>query len=392
MKKVLIISYYWPPAGGPGVQRWLKFVKYLRDFDIDPIVYVPENPHYPIRDTTLLSEIPKDITLLKRPIFEPYALASLVSSKKTRRISSGVIDTKNQSFLERTLLWIRGNFFIPDARKYWVRPSIKYLGKILEQENIATIVTTGPPHSVHLIGYGLKQRHQVKWVADFRDPWTGIGYHNKLKLTAYARKRHESLERTVLHTADHIIATSNHTKLEFQKITERPISVITNGYDLALDQPAPTLDDKFTLSHIGSLLSGRNPKNLWKVLSEMVRASEDFKNSVQIDLVGVVSPEILDDLDRNGLAPYTKTLGYLTHQEAVQKQRRSQVLLLLEIDSEVTQGIIPGKLFEYLASNRPILGIGPPHWEAGEIIEQTKTGKVFDHTAEDALKSVIWDW
>ncbi len=392
MKKVLIISYYWPPAGGPGVQRWLKFVKYLRDFDIDPIVYVPENPHYPIRDTTLLSEIPTGITLLKHPIFEPYSLASLVSSKKTRRISSGVIDTKNQTFLEKTLLWIRGNLFIPDARKYWVRPSIKYLGNILEQENIGTIVTTGPPHSVHLIGYGLKQRHQVKWVADFRDPWTSIGYHNKLKLTAYARNRHESLEREVLRAADHIIATSNHTKLEFGKITERPISVITNGYDLALDLPAPTLDEKFTLSHIGSLLSGRNPKNLWKVLSEMVRASDDFKNNVQIDLAGVVSPEILDDLDRNGLAPYTKTLGYLTHQEAVQKQRRSQVLLLLEIDSELTQGIIPGKLFEYLASSRPILGIGPKHWEAGEIIERTKTGKVFDHTADDALKSVIWDW
>ena len=147
MKKVLIISYYWPPAGGPGVQRWLKFVKYLRDFDIDPIVYVPENPHYPIRDTTLLSEIPTGITLLKHPIFEPYSLASLVSSKKTRRISSGVIDTKNQTFLEKTLLWIRGNLFIPDARKYWVRPSIKYLGNILEQENIGTIVTTGPPHT-----------------------------------------------------------------------------------------------------------------------------------------------------------------------------------------------------------------------------------------------------
>ncbi|MGB5369757.1 MAG: glycosyl transferase family 1, partial [Flavobacteriaceae bacterium] len=147
MKKVLIISYYWPPAGGPGVQRWLKFVKYLRDFDIDPIVYVPENPHYPIRDITLLSEIPTGITVLKRPIFEPYVLASLVSSKNTRRISSGVIQTKSQNFLEKTMLWIRGNLFIPDARKYWVKPSIKYLGKILEQENIGTIVTSGPPHS-----------------------------------------------------------------------------------------------------------------------------------------------------------------------------------------------------------------------------------------------------
>jgi glycosyltransferase involved in cell wall biosynthesis len=213
-----------------------------------------------------------------------------------------------------------------------------------------------------------------------------------LKLTAYARKRHESFEREVLRAADQIIATSHHTKLEFEKITERPISVITNGYDLELDQTAPTLDEKFTLSHIGSLLSGRNPKNLWKVLSEMVRASDEFKNSVQIDLVGVVSSEILDDLERNGLAPYTKTLGYLTHKEAVQKQRQSQVLLLLEIDSELTQGIIPGKLFEYLASGRPILGIGPKHWEAGVIIEKTETGKAFDHTEEAALKIVIWDW
>ncbi|MGB5369005.1 MAG: glycosyltransferase, partial [Flavobacteriaceae bacterium] len=245
---------------------------------------------------------------------------------------------------------------------------------------------------VHLIGYGLKQRHQVKWVADFRDPWTSIGYHTKLKLTAYARNRHESLERAVLQAADHVIATSNHTKLEFQKLTERPITVITNGYDLDIDRPAVILDEKFTLSHIGSLLSGRNPKNLWKVLSEMVRASEDFKNKVQIDLMGVVSAEILNDLDRNGLAPYTKKLGYLTHKEAVRKQRESQVLLLLEIDSELTQGIIPGKLFEYLASGRPILGIGPKHWEAGEIIEQTKTGMVFDHSAEEPLKSVIWDW
>ncbi|TFG72370.1 MAG: glycosyl transferase family 1 [Flavobacteriales bacterium] len=392
MKKVLIISYYWPPAGGPGVQRWLKFVKYLPDFDVEPIVFIPENPHYPILDESLLEEVPKGITILKRPIFEPYALASMLSSKKTKQISAGVIQTKDQTFMEKVLLWVRGNLFIPDARKYWVRPSIKYLSELLEQENIGTIVTTGPPHSVHLIGYGLKRRHPVKWVADFRDPWTSIGYHGKLKLTSFARNKHKALEHKVLNAADKIIVTSRHTKIEFQKITERPISVITNGYDVNFGQQMPKLDDKFTFSHIGSLLSGRNPKNLWQVFSQLIRESDDFKNSIQIDLIGVVSNEVLDDLDRYGLTPYTNKLGYLTHGEAVQRQRRSQVLLLLEIDSVLTQGIIPGKLFEYLASQRPILGIGPSNWEAGEIIKQTKTGMVFDHSTGDALKSVILEW
>src|SRR5680860_731561 len=149
MKKVLIITYYWPPAGGPGVQRWLKFVKYLRDFGIEPVVYVPENPHYPIEDPSLEKEIPKNITIYKQPLFEPYGLAKLLSSKKTKRISSGIIQAKNQSVLEKAMLWIRGNFFIPDARKYWIKPSVRFLSEVLDKEDIDTVITTGPPHSVH---------------------------------------------------------------------------------------------------------------------------------------------------------------------------------------------------------------------------------------------------
>ena len=190
-KKLLIITYYWPPAGGPGVQRWLKFVKYLPDFGVQPIVYIPENPTYPIIDTALESDVSDKAIILKQKIFEPYQLASFFSTSKTKKISSGIIpNQKKQSFLEKTLLWVRGNIFIPDARFLWVNPSVNYLKKYIQENNIDTIVTSGPPHSLHLIGLELKQQLNVKWFADFRDPWTTIGYHKALKLSVYAENKH----------------------------------------------------------------------------------------------------------------------------------------------------------------------------------------------------------
>ena len=179
-KQVLIITYYWPPAGGPGVQRWLKFVKYLPDFGIEPIVYCPVNPSYPIVDKSLLAEVSADIKIIKQPISEPYRFANLLSKKDAKQISSGVIPkTKKQSVVQRLLLYVRGNFFIPDARKNWVKPSVEFLSDYIKDNNIETVVTTGPPHSLHLIGLQLKEQLGVKWLADFRDPWTTIGYHKK---------------------------------------------------------------------------------------------------------------------------------------------------------------------------------------------------------------------
>ncbi|NNC49546.1 MAG: glycosyltransferase, partial [Flaviramulus sp.] len=254
-KKVLIITYYWPPAGGPGVQRWLKFVKYLPEFGIEPIVYVPENPHYPIIDETLATEIPKSITILKQSIKEPYKWASLFSKKASKTISKGIIsERKRQNIIEKALLYVRGNFFIPDARKNWVKPSVEYLKAYISKENIEVVITTGPPHSLHLIGLKLKEQLGVKWLADFRDPWTTIGYHKQLKLTKASLEKHKDLEKQVLNTADQVLATSFTTKTEFQQITNKPIEVITNGYDA--ETPVDfKLDSKFSLAHIGSLLS-----------------------------------------------------------------------------------------------------------------------------------------
>ena len=208
MKKVLIITYYWAPAGGPGVQRWLKFVKYLRDFGIEPIIYTPQNPTYPMVDAHIADDLPQDLTLLQTKIWEPYSIASLFSKEKTKKISAGIIPTKKLSWVDKCLLWVRGNLFIPDARVFWVRPSVKYLSDYITAQGIDTIITTAPPHSVHLIGLHLKEKFpSLRWIADFRDPWTNIGYHSQLRLTKKSAEKHLTLERKVLQTADTIIVT-----------------------------------------------------------------------------------------------------------------------------------------------------------------------------------------
>ncbi len=389
MKKVLIITYYWPPAGGPGVQRWLKFVKYLQDFDIEPIVYIPENPDYPIIDESLLKKIPKGLTILKKRIFEPYFLAKIFSKKETSTISSGIIkEAKSQNFLQKLLLYIRGNFFIPDARKFWIKPSVNFLSEYLSENKIDTIISTGPPHSLHLIGLGLKKKLQLKWIADFRDPWTEIGYHKKLKLSASSEAKHIALETEVLTSADHVITTSFSTQKEFKSKTLKPITVITNGYDLIV-KDFSELDDKFSLAHIGSLLSGRNPKNLWKVLQELTLESKGFKEDLVLKLVGTVSNDVLESIKEQNLEAYLELPGYVSHSEANKIQQTSQVLLLLEIDSFETKGIIPGKVFEYMAANRPILALGPKDWDVKNILAETNSGIYFGYQEHESLKRHI---
>lgn len=391
-KKILIITYYWPPAGGPGVQRWLKFVKYLPEFGVQPIIYVPENPTYPIVDHDLEKEVSDSAIILRNKIFEPYQLASFFSKNKTKKISSGIIpNSKKQSLLDKVFLWIRGNLFIPDARVFWVKPSVLYLEKYIKEHNIDTIITSGPPHSLHLIGLDLKKRLDVKWFADFRDPWTTIGYHKSLRLSSYAAAKHKRLEKEVMQTADEIIVTSKTTKSEFQAISAKPITVITNGYDV-VSIPAQELDSKFSLAHIGSFLSERNPQVLWTAIQELLVEIPSFKSDLEIKLIGAISQEVLTSLSENKLDTYLNNLGYVSHLEAIAHQKKSQVLLLIEIDSEDTKSIIPGKLFEYMVSNRPIIAIGPKGSDFADIITQTNTGLFFEYTEKERLKKVILDY
>ena len=388
--RILIIIYYWPPAGGPGVQRWLKFVKYLPGYGIEPVVYIPENPTYPLLDDGLLAEVSPKTTIIKRKIIEPYAWAAAFSKGSTKKISSGIIpNKKKQSALQKLMLWVRGNLFIPDARVLWVKPSIRYLSDYIKENGIDTIVTTGPPHSLHLIGLGLKkQLPAVKWLADFRDPWTTIGYHKELKLSAAAEAKHKALEREVLNTADTVLVTSPTTKKEFEALTSRPIAVITNGYDVEKVVKQP-LDEKFTLAHIGSFLSERNPQILWQAIAELIDENTDFEAAFELKLIGAVSQEVLNSIAAHNLNGYVNNLGYVAHSEAVAAQCKSQVLLLVEIDREETKCIIPGKLFEYMVSERPIVAIGPEGADFAAIIKQTNTGIFATYGQKELLKQTL---
>ncbi|CAI8228445.1 MAG: Uncharacterised protein [Flavobacteriaceae bacterium] len=388
MKKALIICYYWPPAGGPGVQRWLKFVSHLSSFDISPVVYVPENPNYPIVDKNLIEEIPPNITILKQPIKEPYKLASIFSKRKVQQISSGVIASKKPSFLEKLLLYVRGNYFIPDARVGWVAPSVDFLTHYLKTNDVDCIISSGPPHSLHLIGLKLHRLTNLPWIADFRDPWTTIHYHKSLQLTKASATQHKDLEALVLNTATHVLVTSPSTKKEFSSLTKKPITVITNGFE-PKQTPIVPLDTKFSIAHIGSLLSKRNPRVLWEVLSELVKEDPIFSQDLEISLTGVVSDEVRKSIGSFGLTNHALINSYVPHKEAVMLQHKAQILLLLEVDSVATKAIIPGKLFEYLQARRPIIAIGPKGSDIQGIIDTTASGIFIAPHQKDFLKEQV---
>lgn len=386
-RSLLIISYYWPPAGGPGVQRWLKFTTYLLEMGYDISVIVPENPDYPVLDKSLESEVPQGLQILKVSIFEPSRLLSSLSRKRTKNLQRGII-RKQQSFIERAIIWARGNLFVPDARIGWKQKVVKTAAGYLQQNPKATLITTGPPHSVHLSGMELKRRFpKIKWLADFRDPWTTIGYHHKLKLGQSARRKHEVFEKQVLEKADRVVVTSPHTQQEFEEKTQTPIIVVTNGYDITPNQKTDQPAGKFTLSHVGTLLSDRNPQVLWDVLTELCREEKGFQHDLEVHLAGNVSEEIVESIKSKLPSQVLKRHGYLSHSEAVELMFKSQILLLIEIDSPITRAIIPGKLFEYLASRRPIIALGPKDADIERIITTNQAGSYFLYTQHDPLKN-----
>jgi len=389
VSKVLIILYYWPPAGGPGVQRWLKFVKYLVKSGIDPTVYTPSNPHYPTLDESLKHDIPSGIEVIKAPIFEPYGLANIFSKSNTDTFSKGIIKEKSrQNALQKLMLFLRGNLFIPDSRMFWIKPSVKRIGKLIKQKDYDAVITTGPPHSLHRIGYHLKKKFDhINWVADFRDPWTNIGYHHQLRLTEGSKQKHLKQEKEVLETSDHIIVTSPSTKIEFESKTDTPVSLITNGYDD--NNSEAELDEFFTLSHVGTLLNERNPENLWLAISELIEENENFKMHFELKFAGQVGQNVVESINRHGLKKHSNFLGYLSHEQAQEQMYSSQVLLLIEKDMKQTQAIIPGKLFEYLQARRPILGIGPNDWDVAKLLDNHNAGHSFKYVEKEEIKSYI---
>ena len=389
-KKILIITYYWAPAGGPGVQRWLKFVKYLPEFGWKPTVFIPENPSYPIVDETLEQEVSDDLEIIKTKIWEPYQLAEIFG-KDNKKFKAGQFDVgKNQSWKSKLSIWVRGNFFIPDARVFWVKPSVEYLKKYLKENQFDAFVTTGPPHSMHLIGLELKKEFPaLKWIADFRDPWTEISYYKHLKLTKAADQKHKNLEQKVFETADITLATSYADAENFRKKGANAFC-ITNGFDRnEITENVAQNNSKFTLSYIGVLEQLRNPEVLWKVLNELLSEHEDFKNTFELKFVGRIDDKILTEIERSELKDLVNNLGYLSHSEANIEMANSDLLLITNFPDESSKGIIPGKIFEYLATGKQIVSFGPKESDVKKILEETQAGKHFSYDDESELKTFL---
>ena len=319
MKKVLIITYYWPPGGGAGVQRWLKFVKYLRQFGWEPIVYTALNGEMPVVDNSLEKDVPHGVRVIREPIWEPYSIyKKFIGRKKGEKINASFLnENKKGGIAEKISVWIRGNFFIPDARKFWVKPSVKKLLQLIRTEEIGYVISSGPPHSMHLIALALKREIAgLRWVADFRDPWTNIDFYEKLMLTQRADRLHHRLEREVLLNADLVISVGETMSRELADIyrdaggTEAgKFRVITNGYDDDdIERGDLIRDSKFSIAHVGTLVKDRNPAVLWKVLSRLVKTNLRFREKLEIKLVGKVDFFVKEEIRRHGLVKYTRMI------------------------------------------------------------------------------------
>ena len=389
MKRVLIITYYWPPSGGAGVQRWLRFVKRMRDFGWEPLIYTVDNPNYALLDEGLVNEVPENVKIIKHPIKEPN---NLFSKKKSKGNLYKLQEQKGntRSFIQKVSWFIRGNFFIPDARFMWIKPSVRVLYKIIKEENIDLIVSTGPPHSLHLIGKKLKEKLNIPWIADFRDPWTSMDYLDEMFLTNFAKNKHARLEKQVITSADKVVVVGRTMYNEFLANHKVESSIIYNGFEQeANTETTFTLDAKFSIVHIGSFLKNRNCIDLWTVLAELVFENEEFKEHLEIKLIGNVAPIVLESIDALNLTPYLNRIEYVPFEET-QSHLHSAQTLLLPIDRiPNAEFVLTGKLFEYLKSKRPVLLIGPIKGDAADIVENCNAGYSCNFDDKQMIKNTV---
>ncbi|GAB2634050.1 glycosyltransferase family 4 protein [Belliella aquatica] len=389
-KKVLIITYYWPPSAGSGVQRWLKFAKYLPEFDWEPVIFTPENPDFDLKDESLLHEINPNLEVLKFPIWEPYALFRSLKKEKIKDTSK-VLEKKDKSIVDKLGIWARANFLIPDPRIFWVKPSVDFLQGILDNNQIDAIITTGPPHSLHLIGRELKRKTNIFWLADFRDPWSQWEFLDTLPMTSLVRKKHEQMEHTVLREADIVTTISPTFQQDLAKIAGKNISLLTNGFDTA-DLPVDWNPQNMTTASIEIVYTGvidaiRNPIPFIEAFQKVFKENH---REAHLRFVGKVSSTVEEFVKKDPwLTKFIHFEGYVSHQEVFEYYRKANLLLLILTDTKNAKGNIPGKIFEYLATGRPVLALGDPQGDSAQILKAAATNAVFKHTDQEGIEAFL---
>jgi glycosyltransferase involved in cell wall biosynthesis len=386
-KRVLIITYYWPPAGGVAVQRVLKFTKYLRDFNWEPVIYTVSNGEFPEVDNSLIAEIPPGIEVIKTKIWEPYSWYKLLTGKSQKEgiRRSNIKLGKDISILESISIWVRGNLFIPDTRCFWIKPSVSFLINKLKQEKFDAVISTGPPHSNHLIGYNLAKKTGILWLADFRDPWTTMDYYKDFKLTRFADKKHHLLESKILLSASAVIVVGKLMQDEFESKGAQRVELITNGFDESDFEDVQTLDTDFTLVHVGSFFKRRNPDALWKAIAQLKKINHPLLQHLKVKLIGRIDPFVLASIDQNDIGEFFEQIPFKPHNEVIKFLNSAQILLLPIDDFEGSRWVLTGKLFEYMASKRPVLCIGPTDGDAAMVIKETGIGETFAFDNQNGL-------
>jgi glycosyltransferase involved in cell wall biosynthesis len=393
MKKVLIITYYWPPGGGAGVQRWLKFVKYLPEFGWTPVVYTAENPETPAIDESLMKDVPDGLEVHRQPIWEPLdAYRKFTGRKAGEKFGAGFLsESAAPKARDRFALWVRGNLFIPDAKRFWIAPSIRYLTAYLKENPVDLIVSSGPPHSLHLIALKLKQRFGLQWVADFRDPWTEIDFYQALQLSPMADRRHNRLEQKVLDKADLVVSVGQNMMEAFAAKTRTPQVVITNGFDAA---DFPEVDEtveneQFILLHLGSVNRDRNHPVLWEALKNLLERDADFADKLRFRLIGKLDHSVQESIKEYGLEQWVETIDYVPHSEVFNHLKQASVLYLPLNNTPNAKGILTGKVFEYFAARRQVLALGPPDGDLGNILKATHTGEMLDFDDREGVEEAL---
>lgn len=400
VKKVLYIAYYWPPCGGIGVVRNLKFVKYFRQHGWEPIIYAPENASYPIIDPSTAHDLPAGVTILKTPIFEPYGLFNLSKGKKSGEQVKDVflVDGAKKSMMHQIGLWVRANLFIPDARAFWIKPSIAYLRKYLKQHQVDAIISYGPPHSMHVIAKTLHQEFGIPWLSDWQDPWSEIDYFEKFPMTQSSMNKHLRLEKEVITNADALVMVSKSWCKDLEKLSGRSVHYIPFGYDESdFANVTRTKDTHFTISHFGMLGIDRNPMNLWTALQELVLEIPTFGQHLRIHLAGHVDSTVFESIEKVALTPMLRYDKQINKSELFGYLVNSNVqLVLINMPKKGlkynNKGRIPAKVFECIGSKQPVLAIGPTDGDVAGIIAETQTGVTCAYDDATTIKQTIKNW